>query len=42
MLEKSQLKMEGMKEEYDQVKAYNDQLLNERSILAKRAAVGYG
>ena len=42
MLDKSKLKMEGMKEEFDKVKAHNEELINERSLLAKRAAVGFG
>ena len=28
MLDKSKLKMEGMKEEYDKVKAYNEELID--------------
>lgn len=31
-----------MKEQFEKVKAHNEQLINERSVLAKRAAVGFG
>lgn len=31
-----------MKEEFEKVKDQNQQLINQRSILAKRAAVGFG
>lgn len=31
-----------MKEEFEKLKYQNQQLINERSILAKRAAVGFG
>ncbi|CAM6005147.1 unnamed protein product [Sphagnum balticum] len=34
--------MDGMRDEYLKLQDYNDQLLNERSVLAKRAAVGFG
>lgn len=41
MLDKSKMKMLGMKEQFDKLKAYNEQLISERSVLAKRAAVGF-
>jgi hypothetical protein len=42
MLQKSTLRMEGMKEEYIKLQNYNENLIDERSNLAKRAAVGFG
>lgn len=33
--------MASMREEYNKIEAYNQELLGERSVLAKRAAVGF-
>ncbi len=33
--------MATMKEEYDKLEAYNNQLIGEKSVLAKRAAIGF-
>lgn len=33
--------MKTVKEEQNKLQKYNDQLLSERSVLAKRAAVGF-
>ena len=41
-MDKSKLKMEGMKEQFEKLKLYNEELVNQRSKLAKRAAVGFG
>lgn len=41
MLDKSVVRMLGMKEEFDRLKSQNERLVSERSELAKRAAVGF-
>ena len=41
LIHKGALRMASMREEYNKVEAYNQQLLGERSVLAKRAAVGF-
>ena len=41
MLDRSIIRMGGMKEEYDKLKNINEGLMNERDKLAKRAAVGF-
>ncbi len=41
MLDRSIIRMGGMKEEYDKLKAVNDNLAEERDKLARRAAVGF-
>lgn len=41
LIHKGALRMATMREEYNKIDAYNQQLLGERSVLAKRAAVGF-
>jgi len=41
MLDKSLIRMVGMKEEFDKLRQQNENLVSERSELAKRAAVGF-
>lgn len=41
LIHKGALRMASMREEYKKVEAYNQELLGERSVLAKRAAVGF-
>jgi len=41
MLDKSLIRMVGMKEEFDKLRQHNESLIGERSELAKRAAVGF-
>jgi hypothetical protein len=41
MLDKSLIRMVGMKEEFDKLRSQNENLINERSDLARRAAVGF-
>jgi hypothetical protein len=41
LIHKGALRMSSMREEYNKLQAYNHQLIGERSVLAKRAAVGF-
>jgi hypothetical protein len=41
LIHKGALRMAAMREEYNKIDAYNQELLGERSVLAKRAAVGF-
>jgi hypothetical protein len=42
MLDKSVIRMGGMKEEYNKLKNYNETLIDQRDDFARRAAVGFG
>lgn len=41
LIHKGALRMAAMRNEYDKIETYNQELLGERSVLAKRAAVGF-
>ena len=41
LIHKGALRLASMREEYNKIEAYNQELLGERSVLAKRAAVGF-
>ena len=41
LIHKGALRMASMREEYNKIDVYNQELLGERSVLAKRAAVGF-
>lgn len=41
LIHKGALRMASIRQEYNKIEAYNHQLLGERSVLAKRAAVGF-
>lgn len=41
IIHKGAMKMATVQQEYNKIEAYNQQLLGERSVLAKRAAVGF-
>jgi len=41
IIHKGALRMAAVREEYSKIEGYNQQLLGERSVLAKRAAVGF-
>jgi len=41
LIHKGALRMASMREEYNKIENYNQELLGERSVLAKRAAVGF-
>lgn len=41
LIHKGALRMASMREEYNKIESYNHELIGERSVLAKRAAVGF-